>query len=76
MGLLWRICRYDGARIRQNDNVMRCIIRGATFGMEWVNMVIRTAVIGSGLGATFHLASKDIYAVKDLKYKYQVGIES
>lgn len=51
-------------------------IAGATFGMEWVNMVIRTAVIGSGLGATFHLASKDMYAVKDLKYKYQVGIES
>ena len=51
-------------------------IAGATFGMEWVNMVIRTAVIGSGLGAAFHLASKDFYAVKDLKYKYQVGIES
>lgn len=55
--------------------VAGCIV-GATFGMEWVNMVIRIAVIGSGLGAAFHLASKDFYAVKDLKYRYQVGIES
>ena len=55
------------------DTMERVFVRTI---MEWVNMVIRTAVIGSGLGATFHLASKDIYAVKDLKYKYQVGIES
>lgn len=55
--------------------VAGCVV-GATFGMDWVNTIIRTIVMGSGLGVALHLATKDLYAVRNLKYEYQVGIES
>lgn len=51
-------------------------IAGASFGMDWVNTIIRTIIMGAGLGLTLHLATKDFYMVRDLKCEYQVGIES